>query len=906
MKNNGHCLRCNRKFTKKNLLFKHVVQCEVQRLIPLKIVLTPIDAIMSNISSSASTNASTSDMNTNLEPIVALPKLQLPSSSKKAVEKKTEKEKRAERKAEKKAEKKLEKIPDKKPDKLPDKKSERKLRKAPVVQLVKSEPETMLDTDGNAIAPIVSSAQLDIASTIMEIAVAPTPDADDDEAASPANYSDAGGFSPAGAADDDSSDSESEIPESDNTPQTDAVPTTALPSDALPKEASSTDALLPEASITVVKQEPLDDSDDVIIIEDEPAEPILIAAEHSHVKGKDKKSVEKTRKEKITGTAAVDGVVIKTEPVDVTETGPAVALELIDEIPSTSLDEVPSTSDATSLLDPTIRIKLEPTDSNTNSLPVPTVQNAPTTETALAPQTKRKEKKSKHKHKKDKRTPTEKSSRPITLPVSIAPLLPIKQEPIDTGYEHTVEPPENDTDKEESATEDVDNEVETDGSAGAPNIAIKTEPNRPGYDDFDPVLAQNIKKEQVDLQATSSASQVAPSLRLKISKTHGTLNATIIPHGNDKSVPPKQQKTAKKSTVTTMPRMPVVTPLAKPTETDVHTAASVWPTTSTSLSPSIQRNKDDAAAQKKKSKINKQVLLMQKIREEMMARIAREKEQAQTTSSAVAVTPSTVPAKPKLASPPSNSADTVNGTDTNRSRLPTKSAAAVIVPVISQVSAGDGTQIPVTEISSPVHDSEVQIKIEKDDDGDERVDDSVTNSNQDEPEPSVDNHTSLPAQENLPDVSQKDDEMVDNASQVEATVEQSQQQPVEEEMSNESSEGDEHQSDVTLQTKEDVEENAESLTTEAAQLAYIVKNEHIVDGDANEETEPIEAEPQLNDQQHDENMEKTNLDVELLTADQKSYHEAVMDDVPTLEQVIMSLIIGYIFEQNNNATSLKF
>lgn len=864
MKNNGHCPRCNRKFTKKSLLFKHVVQCEVQRLIPLKIVLTPIDSIMTNINSSVNTNASTSDMN--LEPIVALPKLQLPISSKKTNEKKAEKEKRAEKKADKKA-------TEKEPDPSSDKKADRKSKtKASVVQLVKSEPETILDTDGNAITPTVSSTQLDVASTIMEIAVEPTPDADDDEApTSPAHYSDAGGYSPAG--DDDSSDSESDSP-----PRTDALPTATLPSAALPK-----DALPSDVSITVVKQEPLEDSDDVIIIEDEPEVPILIPVESSPVKRKDvesspvkrkdKKSVEKPRKEKSSSAAvlanALDGVIIKTEPIDVIETD-TVSCELI--------DAIPSTSNVSSLVDPTIKIKLEPTDQTTNSSPAAIGQNAPIT-TASVSQTKRKEKKSKHKHKKDKRAPAEKSQ-PSTVPV---PLLPIKQEPMDTGYEPTVASPENDTDNDESAAEDVDNEVGTDASTVAPNIAIKTEPNRPGYDDFDPVLAQNIKKEKFDFSATSPAGQVAPSLRLKISKTHGTLNATIIPHGKDKT-PQKGQKSAKKTTVTS--RIPIA-PTAMHTETEAH-SATVLSTPSTSSS--IESNKDDdAAVQKKKSKIKKQALLMQKIREEMMARMAKEKEKA-TSSSAAAAT--SVPAQTKPTSP-SKDVDTVNGTETNRSRPLAKSAAAATVPVISEVTAGDKTQLPVSGTLSTVYDSEVQIKTEKQDDGYKRVEDYVTDSSQDEPASSVDNNKILSAEDNLTDVSQTDEEIVQNAPPAEQdaveTPSLKQMLAEKEDKSTESTEG-EQQTDVVQQSEE---ESIESMATEHVPHTNIVKSEHIIEEDANEEAEPAEDMPQTDGQKHDDETENTNFDNELLTL--QSCNEATTDDVPATEQVMLSLMISEIY-----------
>lgn len=61
---------------------------------------------------------------------------------------------------------------------------------------------------------------------------------------------------------------------------------------------------------------------------------------------------------------------------------------------------------------------------------------------------------------------------------------------------------------------------------------IKQEPIRCGYgDDFDPVLAMNIKKEP---GLDDSGSSRLPSLRLIISKKHGTLNAKLISaQGND-------------------------------------------------------------------------------------------------------------------------------------------------------------------------------------------------------------------------------------------------------------------------------------------------------------------------------------------------------------------------------------
>lgn len=111
---------------------------------------------------------------------------------------------------------------------------------------------------------------------------------------------------------------------------------------------------------------------------------------------------------------------------------------------------------------------------------------------------------------------------------------------------------------------------------------IKQEPIRCGYgDDFDPVLAMNIKKEP---GLDDSSSSRLPSLRLIISKKHGTLNAKLISAQGEDTENVEQSPKATKT----------------------------------------KRVKD-------KRLYKKPALLAEKIRQEMIARMARDKENKTTS-----------------------------------------------------------------------------------------------------------------------------------------------------------------------------------------------------------------------------------------------------------------------------------
>lgn len=94
-------------------------------------------------------------------------------------------------------------------------------------------------------------------------------------------------------------------------------------------------------------------------------------------------------------------------------------------------------------------------------------------------------------------------------------LVQIKQEPIDP-----------DDVFRKSSTHDMGSAIVSLPTTNLLETTIKQEPIRPGYDDdFDPVLAMNIKREP-GLDDPSSSK--LPSLRLIISKKHGTLNSKLI------------------------------------------------------------------------------------------------------------------------------------------------------------------------------------------------------------------------------------------------------------------------------------------------------------------------------------------------------------------------------------------
>lgn len=236
------------------------------------------------------------------------------------------------------------------------------------------------------------------------------------------------------------------------------------------------------------------------------------------------------------GTSAVEKpfvlpIVIKREPVD--------TYEVI----------------APPIFDPTKKIKSEPLDENTE------------VEKQLSPKRaslkNRRSKKSTHKSYKDRQHH----------------LVHIKKEPMDSDdFRHGIfRTPSHHNMGSAIVSLPTTNLLETN---------IKQEPIRPGYDDdFDPVLAMNIKKEP---GLEDSSSSRLPSLRLIISKKHGTLNAKLISAQGDST---DNVETSPKATKT-------------------------------------KRGKD-------KRLYRKPALLAEKIRQEMIARRAKDKENGTTSQPSV-------------------------------------------------------------------------------------------------------------------------------------------------------------------------------------------------------------------------------------------------------------------------------
>ncbi|KAG4075593.1 hypothetical protein HA402_003418 [Bradysia odoriphaga] len=198
---------------------------------------------------------------------------------------------------------------------------------------------------------------------------------------------------------------------------------------------------------------------------------------------------------------------------------------------------------------PTKTIKSEPLDENAEVAIETERQHSP----KRASLKNRKSKKSTHKTYKEKQH-----------------LVHIKQEPIDPD--------------DVFRTHDMGSAIVSLPTTNLLETNIKQEPIRPGYDDdFDPVLAMNIKKEP-GLMEDSSSSRM-PSLRLIISKKHGTLNSKLISAQEDES-----------DTVETSP----------------------------SKAAKAKRVKD-------KRLYRKPALLAEKIRQEMVARMSRDKENEMTS-----------------------------------------------------------------------------------------------------------------------------------------------------------------------------------------------------------------------------------------------------------------------------------
>lgn len=296
-----------------------------------------------------------------------------------------------------------------------------------------------------------------------------------------------------------------------------------------------------------IKSEPtvnyLDEDDDVILIED-AIDPIIIG-DTSPPKKKDRKSKKHKRDRQRTQMLMM---AIKQEPRD-------------------DRDHPLTNSTDTTVNEPMVRIKMEPVDET----------ELPTSSTSSNVLTKKKEKK-KHKHKRNKRPNHE---------FSVIQNINIKQEPIDDNYVSTAATPlpTSSSSPPRQAQLQSSQKESMQPLVTLPNINehitmptivmnnIKKEPSSVGYDAFDPKVALNIKKERgIDKSAAFVNKQ--PSLRLKITKEHGTLNAKIIPN---------QSK-------------------GKGTSTSEH------------------------KANKSKNVYKKPALLAEKIRQELMLRLAKEKD----------------------------------------------------------------------------------------------------------------------------------------------------------------------------------------------------------------------------------------------------------------------------------------
>lgn len=171
------------------------------------------------------------------------------------------------------------------------------------------------------------------------------------------------------------------------------------------------------------------------------------------------------------------------------------------------------------IFDPTRKIKSEPLDENTALNDNVVKQSSPKRSSLKN----RRSKKSTHKSYKERQH-----------------LVHIKEEPMDTD----------DLRKNvfrTSRTHNLGSAIVSLPTTNLLETTIKQEPIRPGYDDFDPVLAMNIKKEP---GLDDSGSSRLPSLRLIISKKHGTLNAKLISAQGSNNADDDDVETSPKATKT--------------------------------------------------------------------------------------------------------------------------------------------------------------------------------------------------------------------------------------------------------------------------------------------------------------------------------------------------------------------
>lgn len=518
IRNNGNCLRCNRKFLKKTTLFKHSVQCTGTGnfSIPLpsisesKVIQKP-----ATVKKTPSTNWNTT---LNLNPIVALEPI-----------------------------------------------TPRIINNSIVESLVKSEPEAILDGD------VVNNAEE--TNDHVENKADDDEDNDDNDGS---DSSDGNMNDLSMPVDDRYSDSDSD---DEQAPTSIVAPESTVTIDSVPAAAAIINSVVETTVNTMgdqvtVKTEPVeDDDDDVIIIEDEIAPPIVIGADNSPTKKKDKKSKKHKKDKRQTIEKLPLLVAIKQEPADE---------------PSDQVVTEPPTC-----FDLNIQIKSEPGSTSTVVPNELLTQKDQQIITSL--HNKKRDKKSKHKHKKDKRSDISVANAPVS----------IKQEPIDNtelDTQPSIVQPQLATVQHALVTFPSQVAVSTPPQQiNVQPVSIKKEPLDSGYADFDPNVAQNIKKEPVDINAKQ------PPLRLKITKEHGTLNAKIIP----------DKKSANKNSAKAAPKR----------------------------------------VNKPKNVYKKPALLAEKIRQEMLLRMARERE---------ATTPN------------------------------------VTIPVIAQVSSGDGTTQITSDHQMPV------------------------------------------------------------------------------------------------------------------------------------------------------------------------------------------------------------
>lgn len=243
------------------------------------------------------------------------------------------------------------------------------------------------------------------------------------------------------------------------------------------------------------------------------------------------------------------------------------------------------------IFDPVAKIKLEPVD-DTAVLPNEVEKQISPKRSNLKS---RKSKKSSHKSYRERQH-----------------LVHIKQEPVDPDEVFRTAP-----------THNLGSAIVSLPTTSLLGTRIKEEPIRPGYDDdFDPILAMNIKTEPgLD---DSNPSSPLPALKLVITKKHGTLNSKLVsPHSSEPISPRSSELIPTPCSESISPRSSKSAPS--------HTSESLSPRSSKSSIPRIpklisSRSGGSSVKMKSKSKIGfesdrcvfkKPALLAEKIREEL-------------------------------------------------------------------------------------------------------------------------------------------------------------------------------------------------------------------------------------------------------------------------------------------------